>query len=61
MSELKITVAGNPSEDEVAAIMAAIEMSWPKPAPPVSAPASTSTAWRYSGRWWQDGRLPPRW
>jgi len=57
---MKIQVHGNPSEDEVAAIVAAIEMSWPKPVPAVTKPR-TSTRWRYSGRWWQDGRLPARW
>jgi hypothetical protein len=61
VSELKITVHGNPTEAEVAAIVAAVEMSWPKPAAGVSAPPQTSTAWRYAGRWWQDGRLPARW
>ena len=57
---MKIEVHGNPSEDEVAAIVAAIEMSWPKPAP-VTRSAPESTTWRYSGRWWQEGRLPSRW
>jgi hypothetical protein len=58
---MKIEVQGNPSEDEVAAIIAAIEMSWPQPAPVVSAAPTQGTTWRYAGRWWQEGRLPPRW
>jgi hypothetical protein len=58
---MKIEVQGNPSEAEVAAIIAAIEMSWPKPPTGVEARPTQSTAWRYAGRWWQDGRLPSRW
>jgi len=57
---MKIQVHGSPTDDEVAAIVAAIEMSWPKPAPITTKPPE-STAWRYAGRWWQDGRLPARW
>ncbi len=58
---MKIEVQGSPSEDEVAAIVAAIELSWPKPASGIAAREPQSTTWRYAGRWWQDGRLPPRW
>ena len=58
---MKIEVQGNPSEEEVAAIVAAIEMSWPKPATGIVARPRQSTTWRYAGRWWQEGRLPPRW
>jgi hypothetical protein len=58
---MKIEVQGNPSEEEVAAIIAAIEMSWPKPPTGISNRPPQSTAWRYAGRWWQEGRLPPRW
>ena len=43
------------------AIVAAIELSWPKPASGIAAREPQSTTWRYAGRWWQDGRLPPRW
>lgn len=61
MADLQITVHGQPTEDEVAAIVAAIEMSWPKPAPVISKAPDVSTAWRYADRWWQEGRLPTRW
>jgi hypothetical protein len=46
-----------PSDDEAAAIAAAIELLWPRPvalAPPV---AQGNPAWRYSGRWWHRDRL----
>jgi hypothetical protein len=56
-----VVVSGSPGEAEVAAIIAAIEMSWPRPAPAPSKKPAQSTAWRYSGRWWQEGRLPNHW
>ncbi|HEY3140493.1 MAG TPA: hypothetical protein VGJ86_05155 [Acidimicrobiales bacterium] len=40
----------DPSEEELAAIVAAIEVVWPRPASPV-APADIPR-WRFSGRWW---------
>ncbi len=58
---MKIEVHGSTSEEEVAAIVAAIEASWPKPPADVSAEPPTSTKWRYADRWWQEGRLPSRW
>ena len=58
---MKIEVQGSPTEEEVAAIIAAIEMSWPKPAPVITQRPDVSTAWRYADRWWQEGRLPSRW
>jgi hypothetical protein len=40
-----------PSGDEVAAILAAIEVAWPKPV--AAAPANDKPSrWRFSGRWW---------
>lgn len=56
-----IEIAGSLTEPEVAAIVAAIEMSWPKPAPVISAPRTTDATWRHSGRWWAEGRLPNSW
>ncbi len=55
MSDDKDVTVGSiepaPTDDEVAAITAAIELSWPEPdaeQPQGSAPAR----WRFSGRWW---------
>jgi hypothetical protein len=44
-------ISGEPTVEEVAAIMAAVEVAWPKP---VAAPAfrSEPSRWRFSGRWW---------
>ncbi|HZI38406.1 MAG TPA: hypothetical protein VFF24_08880 [Acidimicrobiia bacterium] len=40
-----------PSDEELAAIVAAVEVVWPRPASPPEAD-SGRTAWRFSGRWW---------
>ncbi|MDQ1423889.1 MAG: acetyl-CoA/propionyl-CoA carboxylase, PccX subunit [Acidimicrobiaceae bacterium] len=41
-----------PDEEELAAIVAAIEIAWPKPV--VAAPLTTTetSRWRFAGRWW---------
>jgi hypothetical protein len=40
-----------PSEAELVAIVAAIELSWPRPV--LVAPATDNeNPWRFSGRWW---------
>ncbi|MGH9058684.1 MAG: hypothetical protein ACRDZY_04085 [Acidimicrobiales bacterium] len=39
-----------PSDDEVVAIMAAIEVAWPKPVG--DDPLPPENPWRFSGRWW---------
>ena len=45
-----VQVHGDASAEEVAAIVAAVEVAWPRggaPAPPEPPPR-----WRFSGRWW---------
>lgn len=46
------TITPIPTEEEAAAIAAAITMMWPQPM--ISSTVSTSavSAWRFSGRWW---------
>ena len=56
----RLDISGDPDEDEVAAILAAIEQVWPKPQP-LREPKPADTTWRHSGRWWNQGRLPTRW
>jgi hypothetical protein len=48
MADVRITP--DPSDEEVAAILAAVEVSWPR----AGAPAANdrSPRWRWSGRWW---------
>ncbi|MEM9036923.1 MAG: hypothetical protein AAGA99_16695 [Actinomycetota bacterium] len=52
---MRIDVPADAGPEEVAAIVAAVELTWPRAAaaPPPSAPP----AWRFSGRWW---RVAPR-
>ncbi len=45
-------VSPMPNDDEVVAIMAAVEALWPKPVVALDATPQRSTAWRFSGRWW---------
>jgi len=40
----------DPTDEELAAIMAAVEVAWPRPAG--SAPAPPPPRWRFAGRWW---------
>jgi hypothetical protein len=39
----------DPTDEEVAAIVAAIEVTWPRP---VVAVESAVPRWRFAGRWW---------
>jgi hypothetical protein len=40
-----------PSDEELVAIVTAVEMVWPRPII-VERPVEPSDAWRFSGRWW---------
>ena len=46
----RLDVAPEPTEEEVAAIAAAVDALWPRPVVIQSAPPRS--AWRFSGRWW---------
>ncbi|HEY5155458.1 MAG TPA: hypothetical protein VIJ47_12030 [Acidimicrobiales bacterium] len=39
-----------PTDEEMAAILAAVEVAWPRPA--AAADAEVAPRWRFSGRWW---------
>ena len=43
-------ISPTPTEEEAAAIVAAVEMSWPR-AVAAEAPAPPPR-WRFAGRWW---------
>ncbi|HKY14376.1 MAG TPA: hypothetical protein VJM33_05590 [Microthrixaceae bacterium] len=45
-----ITGGPVPTEEEAAAIAAAIEVAWPKATPPPADDAESR--WRWAGRWW---------
>ena len=44
-------ITPDPTDEEVAAILAAVEVAWPRPV--VVAPTEDQPPrWRFSGRWW---------
>jgi hypothetical protein len=45
-----VDITPTPTEEEAAAIVAAIEASWPRPGGGDAAP--TTPRWRFAGRWW---------
>lgn len=49
MSDLQIS--GDPSDEEVAAIIAAVEVATPRAGGPVGTD-NLPPRWRWSGRWW---------
>ena len=46
-----IQITPQPTESEVAAILAAYEALWPRPVA-ADPTALTAPRWRFSGRWW---------
>ena len=55
------SISPAPTEEEAAAITAAITMMWPSPAAPGSdAPAADANRWRFSGRWWANDAVSRR-
>jgi hypothetical protein len=50
VSGIEVVRGGDPTPEEVAAIVAAVEVSWPRPVE--VPPADTAPRWRFSGRWW---------
>ena len=51
-------ISGDPTDEEGAAIMAAVEVAWPRPVA-VQGFSSEPSRWRFSGRWWSKP-LPQR-
>jgi hypothetical protein len=41
-----------PTDDEAAAIVAAVDALWPRAVHPVPNGRERRTSWRFSGRWW---------
>ena len=46
-----------PSPEELVAIVAAVEMAWPRPVVVVEE-ANQPSPWRFSNRWWTPRRSP---
>jgi hypothetical protein len=47
-----VTHLAEPAEEELAAIVAAIEIAWPKPVVVAQRAVSQTSRWRFAGRWW---------
>ena len=50
--DVRVVGGGDASEEEVAAIVAAVEALWPRPVLPAAAAPFEAARWRFSGRWW---------
>jgi hypothetical protein len=49
---VKVSTDPTATEEEAAAIVAAVEAFWPRPIVVVAEPVRRPSAWRFSGRWW---------
>jgi hypothetical protein len=47
-----VNITPVPSEEEAAAIVAAVEALWPRPTIVIAEAATRPSPWRFSGRWW---------
>jgi hypothetical protein len=45
-----VDISPTPTDEEAAAIAAALELSWPRAV--VGAEPEAAPRWRFSGRWW---------
>ncbi len=50
MSPVAVDIRPTPTEEEAAAIVAAIELAWPRPSG--GGAEEIQPRWRFSGRWW---------
>ena len=55
--EASVAISPAPTNEEAAAIVAAVEALWPKPMMAVQTEQECTLAWRFSGRWWQRDRF----
>ena len=54
------TITPIPTEEEAAAIAAAVTMMWPQPVVASTADTNAVSAWRFSGRWWVNDAVSRR-
>jgi hypothetical protein len=52
-----ISISPTPTDEEAAAVAAALEALWPRPATITQPDQLRTLAWRFSGRWWQRDRM----
>ena len=43
----------DPTPEEAAAIVAAVEVLWPRPVAAAKGDGDRTPAWRFAGRWWR--------
>jgi hypothetical protein len=53
-------ISPTPSDEEVAAISAAVTMMWPQPVVAVQQSTKINELWRFSGRWWATDAISRR-
>ena len=51
---VSVSISPEPTDDELAAILAAYRELWPEPALEASERARVSRRWKFQGRWWSD-------
>ena len=49
-----------PTEEEAAAIVAAVTLMWPQPVVASTTDNKPNVAWRFSGRWWANEAISRR-
>jgi hypothetical protein len=49
---VNVSISPSATDEEVAAIMVAVEALWPKPVTVESTPLVRVPTWRFSNRWW---------
>jgi len=54
------TISPVPTDEEAAAIAAAVTMMWPQPVTPATNTSPVNISWRFSGRWWADSSITRR-
>lgn len=55
------SISPMPTEEEAAAIVAAVTLMWPQPTVASNADAGTANvSWRFSGRWWANDAISRR-
>lgn len=45
-------ISPTPTDEEAAAVVAAIEALWPRPVVTTAEATRRASPWRFSGRWW---------
>jgi len=53
----QVAINPAPTSEEAAAIVAAVEALWPKSTTSTQHDRDRTSAWRFSGRWWQRDRF----